>query len=139
MKDILGAPLPVIVYVAPSGAGAGSAGVFITMAAHVAAMAPGHEHRRRASGRRAAARTSRATCGEKVENFTASFSEAIAGSAGATSSGPRRRCARASRSRPRRRASSGVVDFVARDLDELLARADGRKVEVGGRERTLAR
>lgn len=41
VKDILGAPLPVIVYVAPSGAGAGSAGVFITMAGHIAAMAPG--------------------------------------------------------------------------------------------------
>ena len=41
VKDILNAPLPVIVWVAPSGAGAGSAGVFITLAAHVAAMAPG--------------------------------------------------------------------------------------------------
>src|SRR5207245_10257768 len=38
VKDILAAPLPVIVYVAPSGAGAGSAGVFITLAAHVAGM-----------------------------------------------------------------------------------------------------
>ena len=41
VKDLLGAPLPVIVYVAPSGASAGSAGVFITMAGHIAAMAPG--------------------------------------------------------------------------------------------------
>jgi len=41
VKEILGAPVPVIVYVAPSGAGAGSAGVFITLSAHIAAMAPG--------------------------------------------------------------------------------------------------
>jgi membrane-bound serine protease (ClpP class) len=41
VSDILDAPLPVIVYVSPGGAHAGSAGVFITMAAHVAAMAPG--------------------------------------------------------------------------------------------------
>ena len=41
VKDLLSAPLPIIVYVAPSGAGAGSAGVFITMAGHIAAMAPG--------------------------------------------------------------------------------------------------
>ena len=41
VKDILGATVPVLAYVAPSGAGAGSAGVFIVMAANVAAMAPG--------------------------------------------------------------------------------------------------
>ena len=41
VQAIIGSPVPVIVYVAPPGARAGSAGVFITMAAHVAAMAPG--------------------------------------------------------------------------------------------------
>jgi membrane-bound ClpP family serine protease len=41
VKDLLGAPLPVIVYVAPSGASAASAGMFITIAASLAAMAPG--------------------------------------------------------------------------------------------------
>ncbi len=41
VTDILQSPVPVIVYVSPGGAHAGSAGVFITLAAHIAAMAPG--------------------------------------------------------------------------------------------------
>jgi len=40
VQDILGAPVPVIVHVAPNGARAASAGLFIALAAHVAAMAP---------------------------------------------------------------------------------------------------
>src|SRR5690606_30844111 len=41
VSNILDSPVPVIVYVSPGGAHAGSAGVFITMASHIAAMAPG--------------------------------------------------------------------------------------------------
>jgi membrane-bound serine protease (ClpP class) len=41
VSDILQAKIPIIVYVAPQGSRAGSAGVFITMAAHIAVMAPG--------------------------------------------------------------------------------------------------
>ncbi|HEX2260864.1 MAG TPA: nodulation protein NfeD, partial [Candidatus Binatia bacterium] len=77
VKEILGAPVPVMVYVAPSGAGAGSAGVFITQSAHVAAMAPGTNigaaHPVGGGGQEV-----KGVMGEKIENFVASFSETIA-------------------------------------------------------------
>lgn len=41
VQAVLGSPVPVIIYVAPPGARAASAGMFLTAAAHVAAMAPG--------------------------------------------------------------------------------------------------
>ena len=69
VKEILGAPVAVIVYVAPSGAGAGSAGVFITLAAHIAAMAPGTNigaaHPVGGGGE-----DIKGVMGEKLENFT---------------------------------------------------------------------
>ncbi len=77
VKEMLGAEVPVMVWVGPSGAGAGSAGVFITLAAHIAAMAPGTNigaaHPVAGGGQEV-----KGVMGEKIENFTASFSESIA-------------------------------------------------------------
>src|SRR5690606_18255512 len=77
VKEMLAAPIPVIVYVAPSGARAGSAGVFITLAAHVAAMAPatniGAAHPVAGSGEEI-----KGAMGEKIVNDMAAFIETIA-------------------------------------------------------------
>ncbi|HXJ35793.1 MAG TPA: nodulation protein NfeD [Candidatus Eisenbacteria bacterium] len=136
VKDILAAPLPVIVYVAPSGAGAGSAGVFVTMAAHVAAMAPGTSigaaHPVGGQGE-----DIKGTLGEKIENFTASFSEAIARQRGRNVEWAIK-AVRQSVSAPADEAARlKVVDFVAKDIEEVAARADGRTVDVGGAKQTL--
>ena len=93
VKEMLSAPLPVIVYVAPSGAGAGSAGVFITMAANIAAMAPGTNigaaHPVAGGGQEV-----KGVMGEKIENFTASFRRGPSPrGAAATPISPSRRCA----------------------------------------------
>jgi len=137
VKDILTAPLPVIVWVAPSGAGAGSAGTFITLAAHVAAMAPGTNigaaHPVTSGGEEPAG-----ALGEKIENFTATLSESIAQQRGRNVQWAEKAVRESVSATAEEAAKLGVVDFIARDLAELISRADGRKVDVGGEKRVLA-
>ncbi len=137
VKDILGAPLPVIVYVAPSGAGAGSAGVFITLAAHVAAMAPGTSIGA-AHPVGGAGEDIKGTLGRKIVNFTASFSEAIARKRGRNVKWAAQAVRKSVSVTAEEAARLDVIDFVAKDLDDLVARADGRTVEVAGEPRKLA-
>jgi membrane-bound serine protease (ClpP class) len=136
VKELLAAPVPVVVYVAPSGAGAGSAGVFITMAAHVAAMAPGTSigaaHPVGGQGE-----DIKGAMGEKVENFTASFSEAIARQRGRNVEWAVKAVRESVSVAADEAAKLKVVDLVARDLHELLTRIDGRTVDVGGEKRVL--
>ena len=137
VKDILGAPLPVIVYVAPSGAGAGSAGVFVTLAAHVAAMAPGTNigaaHPVGGGGEDIQGRL-----GEKVASDAASFIQAIARRRGRNVEWATRAVRESVSITAEEAARIGVVDFVAKDLDEVVRRADGRQVDVGGETRRVA-
>jgi membrane-bound serine protease (ClpP class) len=136
VKDILAAPLPVIVYVAPSGAGAGSAGVFITLAGHVAAMAPGTNigaaHPVGGQGEEI-----KGVLGEKIENFTASFSEAIARQRGRNVEWAAKAVRESVSITAEEAATTNVIDFVAKDLEEVVARAQGRTVEVAGRPHTI--
>jgi membrane-bound serine protease (ClpP class) len=77
IKEMIGSPFPVIVFVAPSGGRAASAGVFLTMAAHVAAMAPetniGAAHPVAMGGGEMDS-----TMKEKVENDAAAYIKSIA-------------------------------------------------------------
>jgi membrane-bound serine protease (ClpP class) len=137
VKDILTAPLPIIVWVGPSGAGAGSAGTFITLAGHVAAMAPGTNigaaHPITGSGEEL-----EGDLAEKVENFTATLSESIAQQRGRNVQWAEKAVRESVSATAEEAAKLGVVDFVARDLGELVAKADGRKVDVAGQKRALA-
>jgi len=137
VKDVLDAPLPVLVWVAPSGAGAGSAGVFITMAAHVAAMAPGTNigaaHPVQGTGE-----DIKGTLGEKIASFTASFSEAIARKRGRNADWAVKAVRNSVSITGEEAARIKVVDFVAKDLAELVQKAEGREVDVAGSKRRLA-
>jgi membrane-bound serine protease (ClpP class) len=133
---MLAAPVPVIVYVAPSGSMAGSAGVFITMAAHVAAMAPGTSigaaHPVGGQGE-----DIKGTMGEKVENATASFIEGIARQRGRNVEWAVKAVRQSVSVAADEAAKLKVVDLVARDLDDVLTKIEGRTVEIGGEKKML--
>jgi membrane-bound serine protease (ClpP class) len=131
VKDLLGAPLPVVVYVAPAGAGAASAGVFITMAASVAAMAPGTNigaaHPVGGQGENIDG-----DMREKVENFTASLSKTIAQERGRNIEWAEKAVRESVSITEQEALQLHVVDLVASSVDDLLHKLDGREVTVKG-------
>jgi len=137
VKELLSDLVPVIVYVAPSGAGAGSAGVFITMAAHIAAMAPGTNigaaHPVAGGGQEV-----KGVMGEKIENFTASFSESIAQQRGRNTEWAIQAVRKSVSITEKEALKIKVIDIVAKDIDDLLEQAHGRKVDIEGRKHELA-
>jgi membrane-bound serine protease (ClpP class) len=136
VKEMLGAPVPVMVYIAPSGAGAGSAGVFITLAAHIAAMAPGTNigaaHPVAGGGEEV-----KGVMGEKIENFTASFAESIAQTRGRNTEWAIQAVRKSVAITAQEALKKNVIDIVAKDMDDLLKQADGRNVDLDGRAHTL--
>ena len=136
VKDILGASLPVILYVAPSGAGAGSAGVFITLAGHIAAMAPGTTigaaHPVASGGQNI-----EGDMREKIENYTVSFIESIAQRRGRNVEWAEQAVRESVSITDIEALEKKVVDLVAADVHDLLAQATGREVEVGNESVTL--
>ena len=137
VKEMLGAQVPVMVWVGPSGAGAGSAGVFITLAAHVAAMAPGTNigaaHPVAGGGQEV-----KGVMGEKIENFTASFSESIAQKRGRNAEWAIQAVRKSVAITESDALKKNVIDIVAKDIDDLLKQADGRKVDLDGKIAVLA-
>jgi len=131
VKDLLGAALPVIVYIAPSGAGAASAGVFVTMAAHIAAMAPGTNigaaHPVGGQGEDIGG-----DMREKVENFTVSLSKTIAQERGRNVEWAEKAVRESVSVTEQEALKLHVIDLVATNRDDLLRQADGREVSVQG-------
>lgn len=136
IKEILASDVPVVIYIAPSGAGAGSAGVFITMSAHVTAMAPGTNigaaHPVGIGGG-----IPDSTMNQKIENFTASYIRSIAAKRGRNADWAERAVRESVAVTEQEAVELNVVDFIAPDLDSLLIRMDGMTVEVLHGMRTL--
>jgi membrane-bound serine protease (ClpP class) len=135
-QRMLNAEVPVIVYVAPTGARAASAGVFITMAAHVAAMAPatniGAAHPVALGG--GADKESM----KKIENDAAAFIRAIALERGRNAEWAEKAVRQSVSVTEREAVGLKVVDLVAASVPELLDKIDGRTVKTTRGPVTLA-
>jgi len=135
VKRILSSQVPVLTWVAPSGARAASAGVFVVMAADIAAMAPG-------TNIGAATPISLqgpmdSTLARKATSDAAAFARTVAAQRGRSVEWAEQAVRRAVAASETEAVSLGVVDFVAATLPELLAKADGRKWRRGAETRTL--
>jgi membrane-bound serine protease (ClpP class) len=135
-QRLLNAPVPVVVYVAPTGARAASAGVFITMAAHVAAMAPatniGAAHPVAVSG------GGDKEVMKKVANDAAAFARTIAVERGRNADWAEKAVRESVSITERDAVRLKVVDLVAESMPDLLAKIDGRTVKTSKGPVTLA-
>ena len=135
VRDILGSPVPVITWVTPAGSHAASAGVFVTMAADVAAMAPG-------TNIGAATPISMqgpmdSTLARKAANDAAAFARTVAKQRGRNVVWAEAAVRQAVAISDQEAVDENVVDFLASSLPELLEKADGRTYRRGDQSLTL--
>jgi membrane-bound serine protease (ClpP class) len=136
VQAILKTRVPVAVYVSPSGARAASAGVLITLAADVAAMAPGTNigaaHPVSVGGG-----PMDNTMSRKVENDAAAYARSLAQSKGRNAEWAESAVRESASLSERQALEKTVVDLVAPRLDALLAQVDGREIRKANRAVTL--
>jgi membrane-bound serine protease (ClpP class) len=135
IKEMLAAMRPIVVYVSPNGAHAGSAGAFITLAAHVAAMAPVSN---------IGASTPVSVGGEmtkamekKVVNDAAAFMRTIAERQGRNVKVAEEWVREGTARTASEALANKVIDLIAPSLNDLLAALDGRTVTTAGGKVTL--
>jgi membrane-bound serine protease (ClpP class) len=141
----LSAKVPIVFWVGPPGARAGSAGVFLTLAAHVAAMAPssniGAAHPVGIGGLGGGdgeKKPQQDTMEKKLENDTAAFVKGIAERRSRNVEWAEKAVRDSESITASKALELKVVDLIAEDVPELLRKIDGRKVDLGGGEhRTL--
>jgi membrane-bound serine protease (ClpP class) len=135
VSDILQSPVPVIVYVAPSGAHSGSAGVFITLAANIAAMAPqtniGAAHPVELQGSMDSIMSAKAT------NDAAAFIRTIAQKRERNFQWAEDAVRQSLSITETEAINTKVVDLIAKDDRDLLNLVDGKNVEVSTGTKTL--
>lgn len=135
-QAILNASIPIVVYVYPSGAQAASAGVFVTVAADIAAMAPGTNigaaHPVTTGGKDMSE-----TMNEKVVNDMVAFAKSVANQRGRNAQWLEDAVRKSVSITAEEAYEQNVIDLVAADLPSLLDRLDGWEVQRSGYARTI--
>jgi membrane-bound serine protease (ClpP class) len=127
IKDITGATVPVVVFVSPSSGRAASAGVFITMAAHVAAMAPGTNIGAAHPVNMGGGEMDK-TMKEKVENDSVAYIKSLAQQRGRNAVWAEDAVRKSVSITEREALKLNVIDLVADDVPALLKQVDGRRI-----------
>jgi membrane-bound serine protease (ClpP class) len=139
-KTILAAKIPVVMYVSPSGSRAGSAGVFLTLAAHVAVMAPGTNigaaHPVGIGGIGQSSDSS-GVMEDKVTNDAAAFARTLAERHGRNVEWAEQAVRQSKSITEGEALELGVIDFVVGSRDSLLIQLNGRSVELESGTDTL--
>jgi len=130
VKSILASEVPVAVYVAPSGSRAGSAGVFITMAAHIAAMAPstniGSAHPVNMQGES----DSSSVMTEKVVNDAVASIRSVAEKRGRNADWAEKAIRESANITETDALEQNVIDYIVPLVDSLLSEIDGKEIEL---------
>jgi membrane-bound serine protease (ClpP class) len=136
VKKMLASSIPIVVYVAPSGARAASAGVFITLAANVAVMAP-MTHIGAAHPVMMGEGKESQTMMEKVVNDAVSYIKTIAKERGRNVEWAEQAVRKSVSITEEEALKLKVIDFISPDVQDLLARIDGKVFKLEGVTRTL--
>jgi membrane-bound serine protease (ClpP class) len=137
IKDMTASSIPVIVFVAPSGGRAASAGVFITMAAHVAAMAPGTNIGAAHPVAMGGGEMDN-TMKEKVENDSAAYIKSIAEQRGRNASWAEDAVRKSVSVTEQEALKLKIIDIIAEDIPALLKHLHGRKIALTNGSITLS-
>ena len=136
VQSILNSPVPVIVYIAPSGARAASAGVLITISAHIAAMAPGTNigaaHPVGLGGGKMDE-----TMLKKVENDAAAYAKSLAEQKGRNVEWAVKAVRESESVSAQKALELKIIDLVASSLQDLIEKVDGKEIETVWGTRTL--
>ncbi|MBI3805249.1 MAG: nodulation protein NfeD [Nitrospirae bacterium] len=137
IKAMIASEVPIIVYVAPSGGRAASAGVFITMAAHLAAMAPGTNigaaHPVAMGGGQMDEEMKK-----KVENDAAAYIRSLSERRGRNAEWAEKAVRESVSITEQEAVKLKIVDLIAADLSDLIKKIDGQSVTTAQGKRLLS-